>query len=314
MNRLMAARRAVARVLPAPLKRALRTVLPVWILRAAPRVRRFTLAMPTPPAGAGPVARPAASPARIRFEAPYRSYVPRLLEEHGVRHYEPETMAAFLAAISVLEATEAFDIGANVGVFSIVASTTTTARITGFEPTPQLAATYRAVASANGLGCEVEEIALGAERGSATLYLSARTDSSNSLVAGFRQAAGTVAVPMERLDDYVIRSGRRPAVMKVDTETTEPAVFEGGLETLRTVRPWIVCEVLAGTTETRLMALLQPLGYRFHHLGEHGPTEVDEIVGDPTYRHRDWLFTPDVLPATFAPQYAAWLAAILATP
>jgi len=314
MSLVMRLRRTVARRLPESVKRVLRRILPARLLGWQPTVRRFELAMPSPPAGLGPSVRPVAAPARIRVEAPYRSYVPRLLDDGGVACYEPETMAAFLAAISVLEAGEVFDIGANIGIFAIIAASTTTAHATGFEPTPQLAATFETLARINDLGCEVEPIALGAETGLATLYLSARTDSSNSLRAGHRAATGTVEVPVERLDAYVARTGRRPQVMKVDTETTEPDVLAGGLETLRTDRPWIICEVLAGTTEPALMALLRPLGYRFHHLGAGpAPVEASEIVGDPTWLHRDWLLTPGPLPPEFAGHYVAWLEAIRAT-
>jgi FkbM family methyltransferase len=311
---LMRVRRLARRFLPPPAKRFLRAVLPARLLRSHPALRRFRLGMPMPPAGLGPAVRAEAIATRLHFEAPWKSYVPRLLEESGVAHYEPETMAAFLAAISTLEAGEAFDIGANVGIFSLIAAATTTARVTGFEPTPQLAETYRTVATANALPCEIEEIALGAGNGTATLYISAKTDSSNSLVAGFRPAAGTVEVPVERLDDYIARTGRRPAVMKMDTETTEPDVLAGAPDTLRAIRPWIICEVLASTTEARLTELLRPAGYRFHHLGEGGPVEREAIAGDATYRYRDWLFTPDPLPTAFATHYQAWHRAILATP
>ena len=310
MSFLVRVRRAIGRSLPAPAKRFLRTILPARLIQSHPATRRFRLAMPVPPPELGPAARPTATTSRILFQAPWKSYVPRLLEDNGVAGYEPETMAAFLGAITALEAGEAFDIGANVGIFSLVAAATTTARITGFEPTPQLAATYRTVAAANGLSCEIEELALGASNGTATLYISAKTDSSNSLVAGFRTAAGTVDVPVERLDGYIARTGRRPAVMKMDTETTEPDVLAGAAETLRSVRPWIICEVLASTTEARLTELLVPAGYRFHHLGENGPIARDEIAGDSSYRYRDWLFTPGPLPAAFASHYAAWRGAI----
>ena len=310
----MRVRRAIGRVLPAPVKRLLRAILPARLLQAHPQTRRFWLSMPAPPAGLGPVVRAAPAPARVRVEAPYRSYVPRLLEESGVRAYEPETVAAFLASISTLEAGEVFDIGANVGIFSIIAATTTTAHVTGFEPTPQLAVTYRTISRLNQLTCEIEELALGARNGSATLYISAKTDSSNSLMAGFRPATGTVDVRVERLDEYVARTGRRPQVMKIDTETTEPDVLAGGLETLTTIRPWIICEVLAGKTEAPLDAILRPLGYRFHQLDSEGPPrERYEIVGDTTYRHRDWLFTPEPLPDGFGRHYTAWLEAILGT-
>ena len=310
----MRVRRLVARVLPTPAKRILRRILPASLVRWTPPDRRFTLAMPVAPAGLGPAVRPLTTPASIEFKAPWRSYVPRLLAEEGVAGYEPETMAAFLASISFREADEVFDVGANVGIFAIMAATTTMARATGFEPTPDLARTFRNVATMNGLACEVEQIALGAATGTATLFISAKSDSSNSLRAGYRATTGAVEVPVERLDDYVARTGRRPSVMKIDTESTEPDVLEGGLETLGTIRPWIVCEVLAGRTEDRLAAILRPLGYRFHHLGPgESPVEVPEIVGDPTYRHRDWLFTPDPLPGGFAAHYRAWLAAIRAT-
>jgi FkbM family methyltransferase len=306
--------RAVARRLPEPVKGVLRRILPAQLVAWRPTVRRFLLAMPVPPPGMGAAVRSAAVPGRIAFEAPYRQYVPRLLEAGGVARYEPETVAAFLAAISFGNVAEVFDVGANVGIFSILAAALTTARVTGFEPTPDVAETFRTVARANGVGCTVEELALGATSGVATLYLSAKTDSSNSLRAGFRRPRGTVEVAVERLDDYVTRIGRPPGVIKVDTETTEPDVFRGGLETLRTARPWVVCEVLARTTESALMTILRPLGYHFHPLDEgHLPVETDEIVGDPTWLHRDWLFTPDPLPPAFATHYTAWLEAILAT-
>lgn len=308
------ARRLAARWLPAPVKRALRRVLPArMFLPSAPALRRFRLAMPNPPA-LGPAVRASAQPTGVLVEAERRSFVAKLLEEDGIAGYEPDTVAAFLAAISVQDATEVFDIGANIGVFAIVASAVTTARVTAFEPTPDLSATFRRIAQANGLGCDIQERALGASTGTATLYLSAKTDSSNSLMAGFRPASGSVEVPLERLDDVVTRLGRRPAVMKIDTEATEPDVLEGGLETLRTVRPWIVCEVLAGRTEEALTAILRPLGYRFHHLGGDGtPVEVEAITGDPTYLHRDWLFTPEPMPPAFAAHYTAWLEALRAT-
>lgn len=307
-------RQTLGRRLPRPVKGLLRRLLPARLLGRRPAVRRFRLSMPAPPAGLGPTVRPVAVPGRVDVRAPFRSYVPRLLEENGVAAYEPETMAAFLAATSLLDAGDVFDVGANVGIFSIIAASTTLARVTGFEPTPELAETFAAVARANGLRCTVEPIALGAQNGVATLYLSARTDSSNSLKQGHRVAKGSVEVTVERLDDYVARTGRRPGVMKIDTETTEPDVLTGGLETLRTVRPWVVCEVLAGTTEAALTSILRPLGYRFHHLGPgSGPSEADEIVGDPTWLHRDWLFTPEPLPPAFASHYGAWLGAIRAT-
>jgi FkbM family methyltransferase len=305
------ARRFAARWLPAPAKRAIRRLVPARFLGTTPATRSFSLALPTAPADLGPVSRDGAAPRSLRIEAPRRFYVPGVLEVDGLAGYEPETMAAFLAGLTVREARVAFDVGANMGLFSLVAAALTTTRVVGFEPTPDLAATFRSIATRNGLTCEIEPIALGARTGTATLYLSAWTDSSNSLQQGFRPATGTVEVSVERLDDHVARTGRVPAVLKIDTETTEPDVLAGGISLLREVRPWLICEVLAGETEERLMTILGPLGYEMHHLGpdaDHPP--ADRIVGDPIWCHRDWLFTPEPLPPAFAVHYAAWRDAI----
>ena len=120
---------------------------------------------------------------------------------------------------------------------------------------------------------------------------------------------GAVAglTPLERLDDYCARRGIQPAVLKVDTETTEPDVFRGAAELLATARPWIVCEVLAGRTEKDLMEILRPFGYHWFHITDVMPfAPSDVIAGDPTYRHLDWLFAPVLPSERYWARAAAW--------
>jgi FkbM family methyltransferase len=223
-------------------------------------------------------------------------------------------MAAFLAAITFRGTSIAFDVGANIGVYSLVGAASTGATIVGFEPVPRLGAAFEALARVNELACILEPIALGTDTGHATLYLSSATDTSNSLNPGFRAASGTIEVPVERLDDYVQRTGRVPGVVKIDTESTEPDVLRGARGLLEVHRPWILCEVLAGLTESALMAILDPIGYRYHMLASDGVSDpIEEIVGDPSYRNRDWLFAPDPVGAEFRQLMADWLVAIAAT-
>jgi hypothetical protein len=119
---------------------------------------------------------------------------------------------------------------------------------------------------------------------------------------------------VDTLDAYVTRTGRAPAVLKVDTETTEPDVLTGGRALLERHRPWIVCEVLAGRTGAQLEAILGPLGYRYFHLpATMAPVEHARIEGDPSHLERDWLFTPGPLPERFLEHHAAWRAALAAT-
>lgn len=254
---------------------------------------------------------PPASSLTIR--APRPLYVPRLLERRGLAAYEPDTLSCFLAALETVEGRTVFDVGANVGVFALVAAALSDREVVAFEPTPELARVARAIAVDNGLNYTVEELALGAAAATAHLHLSDTTDSSNSLRKGFRPSSGSITVPVETLDGYAARTGRVPALLKIDTESTEPDVLRGAGSLLAEHRPWIVCEVLAGRTEADLEMLLEPLGYRWFQIGPEVPLpRRDHIVGDPDYRNLNWLFCPTMPDARFWSSMASWQQALAA--
>jgi FkbM family methyltransferase len=226
--------------------------------------------------------------------APKNLFVPWRLDEQGLAGYERESLACFLAATDVAGPGAVLDVGANVGIYAALASALTERRVCAFEPSPALADIARRFAADNNLSYTTESLALGAENGSATLYLSDITDTSNSLAAGFRRSSVQIKVPVERLDSYVARTGVVPAVIKVDTETTEPDVLAGAAKTIAAHRPWILCEVLAGRVETRLTEVLTPFGYHWYQITGNIPyLEAEQIAGDNTYQHLMWLFAPE---------------------
>jgi FkbM family methyltransferase len=236
-----------------------------------------------------------AAPALITMTAPPRMLVPRKLSQSGLAAYEPSAIACFLAALDVAGPGEVLDIGANVGIYAGIASALTRRTVRAFEPAPELAEVARRFAADNQLGYSVESLALGAENGTATFYMSDSSDTSNSLAEGFRQSSEQLTVTVETLDSYAARTGLVPAVMKVDTETTEPDVLAGAAATIAEHRPWILCEVLAGRGEDRLAEVVAPFGYHWFHVTSEVPyTERDTIEGDRTYEHLMYLFTPEV--------------------
>jgi hypothetical protein len=100
-------------------------------------------------------------------------------------------------------------------------------------------------------------------------------------------------------------------IIKVDTETTEPAVLRGADRTVTEHRPWIFCEVLAGYVEEELTAAVAGWGYTWYHLTAPGPLEVAaQIVGDPTHEHFMWLFVPEPLGEEHWRSAAAWKQAL----
>lgn len=239
----------------------------------------------------------------LTMTAPVDLMVPRKLAENGLAAYESSAVPCFLAAIGAAGPGAVLDIGANVGLYAALGAACSDREVVAFEPFPTLAEVAERLSADNDLNFRVESIALGSENGEATLYLSDSSDSSNSLAAGFRESTRQIEVPVETLDAYVRRTGTVPAVLKIDTESTEPEVLFGSAETLRDHRPWVLCEVLAGRGEDRLTEAMIPHGYHWFHITSEVPyPPATEIAGDRTYRDLMWLFAPE------APDESFWAA------
>ena len=249
--------------------------------------------------------------AALDFACVARTSVGKKVFRRGLGGYEPETLAAICALVEAEAPTTFLDIGANIGVFAVCARTLFPGvRTIGFEPLPEMAALARQLAAANRVVYDLREQALGAAAGTATLYVSAKSDSSNSLAKGFRPAKGELQVSVCTVDEVL---GAEPGrvLIKIDTESTEPDVLRGAERTLTTVRPCIICEVLAGRTEAALMELLRPHEYTFYHLTtDMRWTPRDQIEGDRTYQFRDWLFLPAEPGAALQASFAQYLTVI----
>lgn len=250
----------------------------------------------------------------LRVEAGRRLRIPRLLQEQGLRGHEANTLACMLAATDGRSSGTLFDVGANVGVFSLLACRLGGWTAVAFEPTPKVAATARRLAELNSCAVRVEELALGREAGSATFYLSRRSDASNSLNPEFREAKDSLTVPVETLDGYCARTGRVPDLIKIDTESTEADVLAGATEVLRSHRPWLFVEVLHTALGSEIAAVLAPHGYHAHPIRDTLPPAPSTVVEGIGQWQRNWLFSPDPLDAAYGKRTLAWAEAIAATP
>jgi len=270
----------------------------------------FKVLLPLPPGAPG-------APVRLDLLDGASTAVQRQVRRVGIGGYETPTMATLLAVAAQQPAPVFFDVGANVGLYAaMVARLFDTEAVVAFEPTPSTAEIARRIMSANRLDVRVEEVALGAEDGTADLYLSAKSDASNSLVEGFKRSTGVVQVPVRRLDAYVEATGLVPTLLKVDTETFEPQVVAGGVETLRRHRPAMIVEVLKRRGHdhgVELTAAMAGLGYHFHRIDVDltlAPSEV--IEGDDRSPHHDWLLTPDPVGDDLRAAAGAWRRALAA--
>ncbi len=245
------------------------------------------------------------------FECPKYMFIPYKLAENGLSRYEPYALECFLALVEMAGPGAVFDVGANVGLYGLLAQAYGDREVHCFEPAPDTAAIARAASTTHGLPMTVAELALGNETGMATLYLSDSTDSSNSLNPQFRPHSKEIVVPLETIDHYVGRTGAAPSILKIDTETSEPEVLAGAEKLIREHRPWIMVEVLWSRVEDRLHAVMDQFDYTYYHLNGPGPRPAAEtIVGDSTSTHFMFLLAPEPVDGAFWARMNAWRAAL----
>lgn len=282
-----------------PLKHAIVTALRL------PLVNPLARALVRPFAGGIDVERLARIPVvgDVRLELPGgralvmrsdgRDLIASALAWRGLAGWEPETVAVLGR---LLPRVRTFvDVGASSGFFALVVALDDPARrVWAFEPSPRTALALRTNLARNAAtNVTPLELALGEADGAAKLHLPAGESLplGASIRADFRAAGQAVPVRVRRLDTLAGELAL-PTIdlVKLDTEGTEPEALAGAARLLARDEPWIVCEVLHGLTEARLHAVLDPLGYRYFALTPLGPVARARIVGDPTYRDRNWLF------------------------
>jgi FkbM family methyltransferase len=206
-----------------------------------------------------------------------------------------ERDASFQRSLDLLRpGAVAIDIGANIGVWSLLAAERQPdVRIHAFEPVPDVAAQCRRHLTLNGLEMVVLNVAaVAAEDGDAAFY-AIRTDNTGaSSLIRRRVPADEITVPVITLDSYVERARLdRVDVVKVDVEGAERLVFIGGRRTLsRADAPAIFFEVderlcaAAGTTPREVKAVLIAYGYGIFQWrdGAFVPAAIDA-----RHRHED---------------------------
>jgi FkbM family methyltransferase len=179
--------------------------------------------------------------------------------------YEPPL--PFLMMATLLRTEGAFvDVGANTGLYSVLAGTVAPSRdITAFEPHPEIAVSLMNNLRVNDMQgrVTVHQVALSDSSGVLDLYMPDQghglIETSASLEKNFQQAASSIQVPVKRLDDIGLDA--LVAVIKVDIEGHEHAFLRGALELIRRDRPFIFIEVLGGAKRNLLGQFLRETSY-----------------------------------------------------
>ena len=213
------------------------------------------------------------------------NYLSFKLYWYGADYYEPISLLVFKELLGPKHTI--FDIGANVGLYSLMAAHACPGlTVVAFEPNPKNAATARQNVDANGFQriIKVEEIALSDQDGTAHLYLH-NSDMSASLEADFQRHQNKrrdcVPVRTTKLDSYVTAmGGLGPSLLKVDVEGHEASFLNGARQTIQQFKPDMILEVLHPYSREHSL-FLKGLGYRFYPITNRGFIEAEELERIP---------------------------------
>ena len=171
-----------------------------------------------------------------------------------------------------------YDIGANVGFFSLIAARLagSTGRVFSFEPVAENATSIRQNVTLNRLeSVQLFEVAVGAKSETAELLLTdwdGGSTLSNSAVRPSKPVSRRT-IRVVALDDFIRAEGLRlPNFVKIDVEGVEFEVLQGMSDTIAESRPFLLYEIDDGdkaSFERRWKELddhVAALGYTIIHL------------------------------------------------
>ncbi len=199
--------------------------------------------------------------------------------EHGywLGSYELRKRIAFEKEISL--GAVVYDIGANVGYYSLLASVLTgeTGQVVAFEPSSRNVAFIRRHAALNHFdNIKVYEAAVSDQDGEAFFDLGA------SIATGHLAESGTERVRVVTLD-HLLATGEIPPpdFMKVDVEGAEYAALCGARQLLEDHQPILFLDTHEREAHYPTIELLESLGYRFDILDGKSLPESKELIARP---------------------------------
>lgn len=181
---------------------------------------------------------------------------------------EPELQCAF--ELFVRPKMTVFDIGANVGFYSVLSARLVTplGKVVAFDPLDSNARQIRYNANLNRFAnIDVQELALGRVDGQAEFMVSA--NSNWGMLSSVGRPPGHVAtrtVRLAKLDTLLAEHALPPpGLMKMDVEGAEVDVLDGAKETLAKHRPVLLIDLHG--TNARIAEQLAEAGYEARVIG-----------------------------------------------
>ncbi len=218
----------------------------------------------------------------------------------GYSNYERGSVRLFCELLKSKSCV--FDIGANIGFYSLLAGFMVQGRgeVYAFEPHPEV---FRCLSYNSNLNdfktLRLNQMAMSDVDGMEPLFLPADLAWTNaSLIEGFTEQQAPIMIDVVRFDSYCYRYSIGPVdLIKVDVEGAELKVFKGMGELLLKWLPDIICEVLQ-PYEEELDEFFLRKDYRKFLITDNGLKEVERIKAHSQFRDYYLSLSP-LLPERF---------------
>tara|TARA_R110002012_G_scaffold114079_2_gene260434 strand:+ start:38662 stop:39633 length:972 start_codon:yes stop_codon:yes gene_type:complete len=235
-------------------------------------------------------------------------------------NWEDETI--YLLKALVPKAKVFFDVGANIGVFSLLAEQfNPNTTIYCFEPNPINVNRIKAnLIANNSKNTNLVSKAIGEKKGQLEFYVPNGNYTSD--VSSFYNAHtkdfndfGTKAINVEviSLDEFVLENKEAPDLIKMDIELFEYQALKGSLNLLREENPVIIIELFNDVVKRAINPalndelekdltlktekLLADLGYHFYLISTKGLLHIQNLTSNADSSM--YLLTKEVLSKTF---------------
>jgi FkbM family methyltransferase len=184
-------------------------------------------------------------------------------------HDEPEVIDVVRRQLG--DASVFYDVGANIGYYSLMAATIIGAKgqILAFEPNEtNLRYLRQSLAQPFIPTVSLYPLALGVNDG--TMTFDGCGTMSGRLVDDAKTAVNPFIVNVRSIDSLVEKGHPIPTLIKIDVEGGEGDVLEGAAETLRRHRPVVICEMHTWAADgvRRAEAALTSAGYKIEQISE----------------------------------------------
>jgi len=180
---------------------------------------------------------------------------------------EPEKTTTFVNNLN--DGQVCFDVGANVGYFTILGSRCvgSTGKVVALEPAIRnLAYLYQHVQLNKAANVTIISAACS-DSESLTSFSSGKNCAEGYITSSMppepAKSARVSLVPTVTIDTVARQLGILPDLIKIDVEGAELSVLRGAHETLRKARPTLLLEIHSDELLSSCVAFLRDLGYNF---------------------------------------------------